>query len=151
MPSRHSVRGLDPQDRQLLSLLREDARLPTAALARELGVARTTVVQRLKRLERDGIVGGYTVRMSSRMQANTLRVHVLLSVDAKKGDAVIGGLRGIPQVRAAYAISGAFDALAFVECETTDEIDKVLDQIGALPGVQRTQSSLVLSVKFDRQ
>lgn len=151
MPSRHSVRGLDAQDRRLLSLLREDARLPTAALARELGVARTTVVQRLKRLERDGIVGGYTVRMSSRMQANTLRVHVLLSVDAKKGDAVIGGLRGIPQVRAAYAISGAFDALAFVECETTDEIDKVLDQIGALPGVQRTQSSLVLSVKFDRQ
>ncbi|MGE5095259.1 MAG: Lrp/AsnC family transcriptional regulator [Betaproteobacteria bacterium] len=151
MPSRHSVRGLDAQDRELLSLLREDARLPTAALARELGVARTTVVQRLKRLERDGIVGGYTVRMSSKMQANTLRVHVLLSVDAKKGDAVIGGLRGIPQVRAAYAISGAFDALAFVECETTDEIDKVLDQIGALPGVQRTQSSLVLSVKFDRQ
>jgi DNA-binding Lrp family transcriptional regulator len=151
MAIRHSVAGLDAHDRKLLSLLREDARLPTAALARALGVARTTVVQRLKRLERDGIVGGYTVRMSSRMQAHALRVHVLLSIDAKKGDAVIGGLRGIPQVRAAYAISGAFDALAFVECETTREIDKVLDEIGALPGVQRTQSSLVLSVKFDRQ
>jgi DNA-binding Lrp family transcriptional regulator len=151
MAARRSVKGLDPHDRQLLSLLREDARLPTAALARELGVARTTVVQRLKRLERDGVVAGYTVRMSSRMQAHTLRVHVLLSVDAKKGEAVIGGLRGIEQVRAAYAISGAFDALAFVECDTTDEIDRVLDRIGALPGVLRTQSSLVLSVKFDRQ
>lgn len=151
MAIRHSVKGLDAHDRRLLSLLREDARLPTAALARALGVARTTVVQRLKRLERDGIVGGYTVRMSARMQANVLRVHVLLSIDAKKGDAVIGGLRGIAQVRAAYAISGAFDVLAFVECESTDEIDKVLDKIGALPGVQRTQSSLVLSVKFDRQ
>ena len=106
MAARRSVKGLDPHDRQLLSLLRADARLPTAALARELGVARTTVVQRLKRLERDGVVAGYTVRMSSRMQAHTLRVHVLLSVDAKKGEAVIGGLRGIEQVRAAYAISG---------------------------------------------
>lgn len=151
MPSRRSGNKLDAHDRRLLSLLREDARLPTAALARELGVARTTVVQRLKRLERDGIIGGYTVRMSSRMQANVLRVHVLVSVDAKKGEAVIGGLRGMPQVRAAYAISGAFDALAFVECETTEEIDHVLDRVRALPGVLRTQSSLVLSVKFDRQ
>jgi DNA-binding Lrp family transcriptional regulator len=151
MAARHSVKGLDAHDRRLLSLLREDARLPTAALARELGVARTTVVQRLKRLERDGVVAGYTVRMSSRMQAHMLRVQVLLSIDAKKGDAVIGGLRGIEQVRAAYAISGVFDVLAFVECETTDEIDQVLDAIGTLPGVRSTQSSLVLSVKFDRQ
>jgi DNA-binding Lrp family transcriptional regulator len=151
MPVRQSVKGLDAHDRKLLALLREDARLPTAALARELGVARTTVVQRLKRLERDGVIGGYTVRMSARMQARTLRVQVLLSVDAKKGEAVIGGLRAISQVRAAYAISGVFDVLAFAECESTDEIDRVLDAIGRLPGVQRTQSSLVLSVKFDRQ
>ena len=151
MARRHSVTGLDLQDRKLLALLREDARLPTAALARELGVARTTVVQRLKRLERDGVIGGYTVRMSSRLQARMLRVQVLLSVDAKKADAVIGGLRSIAQVRAAYAISGVFDVLAFAECETTDEIDGVLDAIGKMPGVQRTQSSLVLSVKFERQ
>lgn len=151
MAPRHSANRLDEQDRKLLALLREDARLPTAALARELGVARTTVVQRLKRLERDGVIGGYTVRMSARMQASMLRVQVLLSIDAKKGDAVIGGLRGLPQVRAAYAISGVFDVLAFVECESTQEIDQVLDAIGTLPGVKSTQSSLVLSVKFDRQ
>lgn len=151
MAIRHSVKALDAHDRKLLSLLREDARLPTAAIARELGVARTTVVQRLKRLERDGVIGGYTVRMSAKMRANMLRVQVLLAIDAKKGDAVIGGLRALPQVRAAYAISGVFDVLAFVECGSTDEIDRVLDAIGALPGVQRTQSSLVLSVKFDRQ
>jgi DNA-binding Lrp family transcriptional regulator len=151
MAKRRSVGPLDAHDRRLLALRREDAWLPTAALARALGVARTTVVQRLKRLERDGVVGGYTVRMSARMQARTLRVQVLLSIDVKKSEAVIGGLRGIPQVRAAYAISGAFDVLAFVECETTDEIDRVLDAIGALPGVRSTQSSLVLSVKFDRQ
>ena len=146
---RRSVQ-LDDSDRRLLALLREDARLPTAALARSLGVARTTVVERLKRLQRDGIVAGYTVRMDPRAEARMLRVHVLLSVDAKEADAVVAALRKMPQVRAVYAISGAFDNLAFVQGETTEEIDRVLDAIGHLPGVTRTQSSLVLSVKFDR-
>ena len=146
---RRSVQ-LDDQDRQLLALLREDARLPTAALARSLGVARTTVVERLKRLQRDGVVAGFTVRMHPGVEARMLRVHVLMSVDAKESEAVVARLRAMPQVRAVYAISGAFDNLAFVQGETTEEIDRVLDAIGAVPGVTRTQSSLVLSVKFDR-
>jgi DNA-binding Lrp family transcriptional regulator len=141
---------LDGKDRKLLALLREDARLPTAALARSLGVARTTVVERLKRLQRNGVVAGYTVRMNPDVASRMLRVHVLLAVDAKVGEAVVAGLRGIPQVRAVYTISGAFDCLAFVQGETTEEIDRVLDAIGHLPGVTKTQSSLVLSVKFDR-
>ena len=125
--------------------------MSTAALARQLGVARTTVVERLKRLEREGIVAGYTVRLHSRVQGRMLRVHVLLEVDPKRGDEVVEALRAIAQVRGVYAISGAFDSLVFVEGETTEEIDRVLDAIGTLPGVSRTQSSLVLSVKFDRQ
>ncbi len=148
---RRSARSLDAGDRKLLALLKEDARASTAALARTLGVARTTVVERLKRLQRDGIVAGYTVRLHSRVQGRMLRVHVLLSLDAKQGESVVKSLRAIPQVRAVYAISGAFDSLVFVEGETTEEIDRVLDAIGHLPGVGRTQSSLVLSVKFDRR
>lgn len=142
---------LDEADRRLLALLREDARLPTAELARRLGVARTTVVERMKRLERNGIVAGYTARLASRVQGRMLRVHVLLSVDPKKGEAVVAALRDIPQVRGVWAISGAFDSLVFVEGDSTEEIDRVLDAIGNLPGVGKTQSSLVLSVKFDRQ
>jgi DNA-binding Lrp family transcriptional regulator len=141
---------LDDPDRKLLALLREDGRMSTAELARRLGVARTTVVERLKRLERDGVVAGYTVRLHPRVQGRMLRVHVLLSVDPRKGETVVEALRGIPQVRGVYAISGAFDSLVFVEGETTEEIDRILDAIGKLPGVGRTQSSLVLSVKFDR-
>jgi len=141
---------LDDTDRRLLALLREDARMSTAALARRLEVARTTVLERMKRLQRDGVVAGYTVRLHSKVQGRMLRVHVLLSVDPRQGEAVVEALRAIPQVRAVFAISGAFDSLAFVEGETTEEIDGVLDAIGTLPGVGKTQSSLVLSVKFDR-
>ena len=142
---------LDDKDRQLLGLLRQDARLSTAALARELGVARTTVVARLKRLHQTGVVSGYTVRLSSELRKRMLRVQTQLSIDVKKGDAVVNALRDISQVRAVFAISGAMDCLALIEADTTDEIDRVLDAIGSIPGVEKTQSSLVLSVKFDRR
>jgi DNA-binding Lrp family transcriptional regulator len=142
---------LDDKDRQLLGLLRQDARLATAALARELGVARTTVVARLQRLTKTGVIAGFTVRLNSELQKRVLRVHALLSIDAKKSDAVVKALRDIPQVRAVFALSGAMDCLAEIEAETTDEIDRVLDAIGSIQGVGKTQSSLVLSVKFDRR
>ncbi len=149
MPRRSVV--LDDPDKRLLALLREDARLSTAALARKLGVARTTVVERLNRLMTRGVISGFTVRMNPRYEARLLQVHVLLDVDPKKGDAVVAALKAMPQVKAVHAISGAFDSLVFVEGETTEEIDRILDAIGHLPGVGKTQSSLVLSVKFDRQ
>jgi DNA-binding Lrp family transcriptional regulator len=142
---------LDAKDRQLLGLLRQDARLATAALARELGVARTTVVERLKRLRKSGVIAGYTVRLNSELHKRVLRVHALLNIDAKKSDAVVTALRDISQVRAVFAISGAMDCLALIEADTTDEIDSVLDSIGSIQGVEKTQSSLVLSVKFDRR
>ena len=142
---------LDSKDRQLIGLLRQDARLATAALARELGVARTTIVERLKRLRKTGVITGYTVRMNSELRKRVLNVHALLNINAKQANAVVKALRDIQQVRAVFAISGPMDCLALIEADTTDEIDRVLDTIGLIPGVERTQSSLVLSVKFDRR
>jgi DNA-binding Lrp family transcriptional regulator len=141
---------LDDKDRRLLDLLREDARTPTAVLARSLDVARTTVVERLKRLEKLGVIAGYTVRLSEEVQRGQMKVHTLLRVDPKKGDAVVQALQRITQVRAVFAISGMFDCMALLEARTTEEINNALDAIGSIPGVDGTQSSIVLSVKFDR-
>ncbi|HXE49807.1 MAG TPA: Lrp/AsnC family transcriptional regulator [Ramlibacter sp.] len=141
---------LDDKDRRLLGMLREDARTSTAALARALDVARMTVVERLKRLEKAGVIAGYTVRLGEESQRARMKVHALLRVDAKRVDPVVQALRRITQIRAVFAISGIFDFMALIEAETTAEIDSVLDAIGAIPGVEDTQSSIVLSVKFDR-
>ncbi len=141
---------LDDKDRRLLGLLREDARTPTAALARALDVARMTVVERLKRLEKAGVIAGYTVRLTDEAQRGRMKVHALLRVDAKKGELVVQALHRITQIRAVYAISGIFDYMALIEAENTAEIDTVLDAIGSIQGVEDTQSSIVLSVKFDR-
>lgn len=141
---------LDDKDRQLLSLLREDARMPIAALARALDVARMTAVERLKRLEKAGIIAGYTVRLSEEALRGRMKVHALLRVDPKKGEAVVQALHRIDQVRAVFAISGIFGYMALIEAETTGEIDIVLDAIGSIDGVEGTQSAIVLSTKFDR-
>ncbi|MEO8653260.1 MAG: Lrp/AsnC family transcriptional regulator [Ramlibacter sp.] len=141
---------LDEKDRKLIALLREDARTPTAALARSLGVARMTVVERLKRLEGAGVIAGYTVRLSEEAVRGRMKVHALMRIDPKKGDAVVQALHRISQIRAVFSISGIFDCMALIEAETTAEIDKVLDAIGSIPGIEGTQSAIVLSTKFDR-
>lgn len=141
---------LDDKDRQLIALLREDARMPIAALARALDVARMTAVERLKRLEKAGIIAGYTVRLSEQALRGRIKVHALLRVDAKKGEAVVQALHGLTQVRAVFAISGIFGYMALIEAEDTGDIDRTLDAIGSINGVDGTQSSIVLSTKFDR-
>lgn len=141
---------LDDKDRRLLALLREDARTPTAALARSLDVARMTVVERLRRLEKAGVIAGYTVRLSEEALRGRMKVHALLRANPKKGEAVVRALHEITQIRAVFAISGIFDYMALVEAETTGEIDTVLDAIGSIEGVEGTQSAIVLSTKFDR-
>jgi DNA-binding Lrp family transcriptional regulator len=62
----------------------------------------------------------------------------------------VRALHGITQIRAVFAISGIFDYMALIEAESTGEIDHVLDSIGLVPGVEGTQSAIVLSTKFDR-
>jgi DNA-binding Lrp family transcriptional regulator len=141
---------LDDKDRRLLALLREDARTPTAELARKLDVARMTVVERIKRLEKAGVIGGYTLRLNEEALRGRMKVHALLKVDPKRGETVVRALHGITQIRAVFAISGIFDYMALIEAESTGEIDHVLDSIGLVPGVEGTQSAIVLSTKFDR-
>jgi DNA-binding Lrp family transcriptional regulator len=139
-----------PKDRQLLDLLRTNAREPVAELARKLGVARTTVQERLRRLEESGTIAGYTVRLGQTAERPAITAHVLLEVSAKRAESVIRELKALVPLRGVYAISGAFDYLAIVETGSTHEMDAILDRIGRLDGVGRTESSIVLSVKFER-
>jgi DNA-binding Lrp family transcriptional regulator len=137
-------------DTQLVDLLRANAREPTASLARKLGLARSTVQERIARLERDGIIKGYTVRLADGAEANRLRAVVMISTDPKQADRVSGELKKMPEVRSLAAVSGSYDLVAQVETDTPARIDVLLDRIGRAPGVARTVSSIILSEKFAR-
>ena len=137
-------------DSKLIALLKANAREPTASLARKLGLARSTVQEKIAKLEKDGTIEGYTVKLSDAREARRLRAIVMISADPKQADRVAAELKRMHEVRALYAVSGAYDMIAVVETETTAKMDTSLDRIGRATGVARTVSSIVLSEKFVR-
>lgn len=141
---------MDAIDSRLLALLRANARAPVAVLARQLGVARATVSARMARLQRAGIIDGFTVRMSEDAGKRGVASIVMLNVNPKLGDRVVAGLRKVPEVSSLKAISGVYDLVAEVRTDDIAAADRVLDEIGRLPGVERTMSLIVLSTKFAR-
>lgn len=139
----------DATDTALLTLLRANAREPAASLARKLGLARSSVQARIARLERLGIIQGYTLRQdqgSSRM----IRAYVLLSTNPKLLTRIVAEVKRMAEVESLSAISGTYDMMAVIAAQSVQDIDRVLDQLGQLQGVERTMSSLVLSDKFRR-
>lgn len=137
-------------DQKLVDLLRSNAREPTASLARKLGLARSTVQERISRLERDGVIKGYTVRLSEDGGPSRIRAIVMIATDLKRGDRTASELKKFPEVRSLFAVSGTFDLVATVEADTPPRMDALLDRIGRTHGVARTVSSIVLSEKFTR-
>jgi DNA-binding Lrp family transcriptional regulator len=141
---------VDAIDLKLLSALRENARASTADLARRVGRSRTSVQSRIERLEKQGIILGYGVRLAPEHEAGAVRAHVMIKVGAKEARAVTTALRAIDHVRVLHSVSGEVDLIAVAMTETVAEMDQVIDRIGALEGVDRTTSSIILSTKFDR-
>ena len=141
---------LSPADEALLSLLREDARAPTAAIARRLQLSRTTVQSRIERLERAGVIAGYTVRVSDAHELARIRALIMITVFPKQAPSVVEALRQMPGVRALHSVNGAWDLVAMAIVQSIGEMDELTDCIGALDGVERTTSTLLLSTKFQR-
>jgi DNA-binding Lrp family transcriptional regulator len=143
-------RSLDDTDRKLIALLRANARTPTAALARSLGLSRSAVQERLRRLERDGVIQGYTLTLENPVDQGGVSAHVLLTLDPKMQDRAIAAVKGLPEATAAYTVSGAHDAIVMLTAQTAAHLDEVLTRIGKMPGVNRTTSAILLSKLFER-
>ncbi|WP_411832617.1 Lrp/AsnC family transcriptional regulator [Pseudoxanthomonas mexicana] len=141
---------LTASDELLLSLLRENARASTAQIARRLGLSRTTVQSRIDRLEHEGVIGGYTVRVSDEFERGYLRAHIMITVYPKQMTSVVAALRAMPELRTLHSVSGAYDLIAVGVVPTVNDMDVLTDRIGGLEGVERTTSSIVLSTKFER-
>jgi DNA-binding Lrp family transcriptional regulator len=141
---------MDAIDEKLLWALRDNARASTARLARLVGRSRTSVQSRLERLEREGVIVGYSVRVAPEHELGAVRAHVMIKVGPKEARAVTAALKAIPQVRVLHSVSGDVDLIAVAATASVAEMDEVIDRIGALDGVERTTSSIILSTKFER-
>lgn len=138
------------KDRELLTVLSENARMPVSEIARRLGVARTTVQARIDRLADEGVIAGYAVRLSDSFQNSLVRAHVMIVLKEKALGVVVHDLQAIAGVSAVHSVSGNFDLIVEVASQSVSELDSTIDIIGDLDGVVRTQSSVILSTRFRR-
>ena len=141
---------LSDKDQELIGLLKLNARESVASLARKLGVSRSTVQDRIKRLEASGTIAGYQVRLGSKTTSD-IQAFVEITVEPALLAAILGELKSIPQIETIHTVSGKFDLVAVVGANTAGQIDAILDKIGAITGISRTSSAIILSTKLDRR
>jgi DNA-binding Lrp family transcriptional regulator len=135
---------MDEIDQKLMSFLRQNARLTVAALAAKLRVSRGTVTNRIRRLEDEGIIVGYTVRLRPDVQNNAIKAWMSIAVDGNQTRAVIASLLGEPGVATLHDTNGRWDLLAELRAETLQELAKVLERIRLLKGISNTETSIHL-------
>jgi DNA-binding Lrp family transcriptional regulator len=136
---------LDDLDHRLIALLRTNSRTPVAALSRDLGVNRSTVTSRIERLVDSGVIEGFTLRMSSDVDRDSVRGVTTLVTAPNEGQNVVREIRGYPEVERLHSTTGAWDLVVQLRCRSLSEFDLVLERIRALPGVRDTQTSLLFN------
>ena len=136
---------MDDTDRQLLSLLRDNARASVASLAKVLRVSRGTVQNRLSRLESDGTITGYTVRLKPQAEGHRIRAFMTVAVQGNRIDTLLVALRGDPAVSGLHTTNGRWDIVVELQADSLEAFDRVLGRIRLLDGVANTETSLLLS------
>ncbi|MEM7425787.1 MAG: Lrp/AsnC family transcriptional regulator [Pseudomonadota bacterium] len=141
---------LTRQDKQLLELLKVNARASVSEIARKLGVSRTTVQDRISRLESRGAIAGYTVRLGPGVHKGGVTAYVMIVFEPQQAARVVTELKTMAAIDTLESVSGKIDLMAKVTVESPEELDRMLDRIGATDGILSTESALVLSTKLDR-
>ena len=132
-----TIQSTDRIDRQLIALLQINARDTTTTLAKKLGVARTTVHERIARLERNGTIQGYSVVLTRNPFEGYTQGHVFLRALRHKQPAIVDQLKRMPEIKVCQAVSGEYDMVCLVEVLNLEAMDTLMVEISSLPGVEK--------------
>jgi Lrp/AsnC family transcriptional regulator, leucine-responsive regulatory protein len=143
------MKPLDATDRRLLALLQDNARTPTVALARAVSLSRSAVQERLRRLEREGVIEQYTLRLGRdepSLQAWLMLRHAV----GFSCDDVLPALAALPEMRRCDSLAGEIDLLVGVEVAGASALSDLRERIAALKGVDDVTTVTVLRTLLDR-
>jgi len=136
---------LDDIDRRLIEMLRDDSRLPTATLARRLGVSRGTVQNRIDRLVAAHIIQGFTIRLQSDVEAGLISAITSLEIRSSDHKPVIAQLKRIPEIARVYATNGRWDLIVEIRTHDLAALDRVLTAIRIIKAVSASETSILLA------
>ncbi len=137
--------ALDTLDHDLIALLRKDARAPAALLAKQLKASRSTVQNRIARLQRNGVLLGFTVRLASEQAGHPVRAITQIEVRGGAGDKVIAALKRLPEVVGVYSTNGRWDLVAEVRVADLAGFDLALRRMRDIDGIAASETSLLLA------
>ena len=140
----------DDLDRQLLALLQTNARQSTMTLAKRLGLARSTVHERLRRLEKDGTIRGYSIRLGQDPFGAYAQAIALLSIAQRQQRQVVDRLSMLPEVKICATLSGEADLFLLLEAPQLEDLDALLEEIARIPGAERCRAFVLLASKLNR-
>ena len=140
-----SNRVLDKIDLHILSILQLDARIVMKDLAERVGLSLTPCIERVKRMERDGVIAGYTVRVKPQAEAHRIRALMTIVVEGNRGAEVLHALRGHPNVTGLHSTNGRWDLIAELRADSLEAFDRALGNIRLIDGIASTETSLLLS------
>lgn len=137
--------ALDDIDRELIALLRANARTPVVALAKALRLTRNTVQHRIDRLEQAGVILGYTVKLRPETESGRLRAVMSIAVEGSQGEAVRRALWGHAQVVGLHTTNGRWDLIAELRADSLEAFNTALGEIRRIPGIAGSETSLLLA------
>jgi len=140
---------VDEIDRRLIGLLRTDARMPVAALAKAVSLSRGAVQNRLDRMRANGDILGFTVRVPPEGAASRVRAVMAIAVEGERSSGVVAALRGVPEVEAVHTTNGRWDLIADLSADSLAAFSRALDQVRQIRGISTTETSILLeSTRF---
>ena len=140
----------DALDRKIIAALQANARQSTAKIAAQVGVARTTVHERIARMERKGTIKGYTVVLGDSDALPMVQVIVMLAVTQQDTPKIIQRLEDYPEIKLCLSVNGEYDLMLSVEAPRIEDLDVLVDELGLIPGVNRTKTHVVFGRRIDR-
>ena len=136
---------MDQTDTALIALLRQNARLTVAILANKLQVSRGTVTNRLRKLEDERVIVGYTVKLKPDAEPERIRAWMGVLVDGNRTLAVVQSLLGEPRVVSLHDTNGRWDLWAELEVSSMVELSQLLERVRLISGIRNTETSILLS------
>lgn len=138
---------MDKTDERLIAALRHDARASLSDLALALNLSRTTVRNRIERLQRNGDILGFTVVLKQDVLRDPVRGLMMIGIAGRGAGRITRQLQGLPEVRAIHSTNGRWDLIVELGTDTLEALDAALARIRMFDGVSTSETSLLLSTK----